>query len=144
MVQTATRSSPPIQESQDAIRAPARIRALTALVSAGRYGRIQFVNIRGCRVGRFLHHTQDGGRGPRTKFGIHFHERTEAFQGTLLDALALSRCDRLQAAHKSSGTSIVRFAMTRAPVLLCRMANGSQADFPFIIRSPFLQHMPDS
>jgi hypothetical protein len=52
-------------------------------------------------VARFLHRPQNRCRGPRASLGDELDERTQPFQGQLLDALALCGRDPLKAPHKA-------------------------------------------
>ena len=92
---------------------------------ASQYGGIELVDIRGTRVGRFLHRPQDRCRGSSASFGDDFDERTQPFQGQLLDAFALCCCDPLKAPHNVVRYFDVQVCHPRTlPVRLCRMAEA--------------------
>jgi hypothetical protein len=131
MGQITLRSSTPIDKSQDAIRKSCRIKALIALAPrgqsgriageqisrpdsqpAGRYGSVELIRIRRTGVRRFLYRPQDRSRRPETIQGGDPDERTQLFEGQLLDALPLRRRDTLEAAKQ-----IVRHFNSKNPLM---------------------------
>ena len=98
----------------------------------GRYSSVELIHIGGTRVRRFLHHPQDCRGRPGTSFGDDSGERTQLFQGQLLDGLALCRRDAFEAPNQvvRHYNGEVRHPVNTPGPIVTHTGRRSQGDFP--------------